>query len=526
MWFDIEFLEQVGRGEPVSRLVVGCAIRTEILAVSFLFPRDCEGRLAEWRSLLLMLLSRVPVAILFLSSMRAESLLGPGFGVTRLLLKLVVRRGTAIGLEVPQSRAEAALSDLNKELLPVTKVAGQPVAFVRFVETSVLNPPNRLSAAMAATTLTRECSLTTPKLDDEQPVPYLRAGAYQPSSFDIRVVAGTWDDSYVEMISTPLGEGTLKEAWADARPDATTRLIKLLTFRRMERFHQKAESSVELMQRYHEYRVYNWPKPDHSPRVTLFDAGTLVSSGRCRAVLSELRDFAIAVPERRVVSSKELLDYSKVEAHRRAVQSPSHALQLQRSAHEYLEKIPYDAPLREDYREFVRFLPPKLGATLELGSGHGHLARELSCRSDRYVCLELEPQVLRWLISREREQGVVGDIHCLPFRDGHFDSVIANNVLEHVYDPVSCLREVRRVLKPGGRLHALIPLDMRNPSHQLPEHRWKVDEIGIANALKCAGFSLIAQGIVDLYGLGVKGSFPSCNGLVAKITAQRDDTAA
>jgi hypothetical protein len=67
---------------------------------------------------------------------------------------------------------------------------------------------------------------------------------------------------------------------------------------------------------------------------------------------------------------------------------------------------------------------------------------------------------------------------------------------------------------------------MRNPSHQLPEHRWKVDEIGIANALKCAGFSLIAQGIVDLYGLGVKGSFPSCNGLVAKITAQRDDTAA
>jgi hypothetical protein len=105
MWFDIEFLEQVGRGEPVSRLVVGCAIRTEILAVSFLFPRDCEGRLAEWRSLLLMLLSRVPVAILFLSSTRAESLLGPGFGVTRLLLKLVVRRGTAIGLEVPQSRA-------------------------------------------------------------------------------------------------------------------------------------------------------------------------------------------------------------------------------------------------------------------------------------------------------------------------------------------------------------------------------------------------------------------------------------
>jgi hypothetical protein len=58
---------------------------------------------------------------------------------------------------------------LNKELLPVTKVAGQPVAFVRFVETSVLNPPHRLSAAMAATTLTRECSLTTPKLQDEQP---------------------------------------------------------------------------------------------------------------------------------------------------------------------------------------------------------------------------------------------------------------------------------------------------------------------------------------------------------------------
>lgn len=51
----------------------------------------------------------------------------------------------------------------------------------------------------------------------------------------------------------------------------------------------------------------------------------------------------------------------------------------------------------------------------------------------------------------------VGDAHNIPFMDDTFDSVFANAVLEHVYDPRKVADEMRRVLKPGGLFYAEIP---------------------------------------------------------------------
>jgi SAM-dependent methyltransferase len=44
----------------------------------------------------------------------------------------------------------------------------------------------------------------------------------------------------------------------------------------------------------------------------------------------------------------------------------------------------------------------------------------------------------------------VGDIHALDFSDNTFDIVHAHQVLQHVADPIQALREMRRVVKPGG----------------------------------------------------------------------------
>ena len=45
-----------------------------------------------------------------------------------------------------------------------------------------------------------------------------------------------------------------------------------------------------------------------------------------------------------------------------------------------------------------------------------------------------------------------GDMYALDVEDASFDVVHAHQVLQHLQDPVAALRELRRVLRPGGTL--------------------------------------------------------------------------
>lgn len=65
--------------------------------------------------------------------------------------------------------------------------------------------------------------------------------------------------------------------------------------------------------------------------------------------------------------------------------------------------------------------------------------------------------------SAKRDSGGVefqaGDLYRLPFKDAYFDAVIIEDVLEHLDAPENALREVGRVLKPGGVFHLFAPLE-------------------------------------------------------------------
>jgi SAM-dependent methyltransferase len=78
------------------------------------------------------------------------------------------------------------------------------------------------------------------------------------------------------------------------------------------------------------------------------------------------------------------------------------------------------------------------------------------------------------------------DAMSLPFAAGSFDSVLCTQVLEHVCEPLRVLEEVRRVLKPGGRLVLTAP--QYNGLHGEPQDFFRYTRYGLDYLAKNADF--------------------------------------
>lgn len=109
--------------------------------------------------------------------------------------------------------------------------------------------------------------------------------------------------------------------------------------------------------------------------------------------------------------------------------------------HSQLQSIPTDAPI------------------LEVGCGDASFTRNLAQHSSRVTAIDIsaaqiEENILAYPDICFMEHDVS---RRFPFPDATFDVIWCSEVLEHLFDPAFAMREMHRVMSPGGRLLVTVP---------------------------------------------------------------------
>jgi 2-polyprenyl-3-methyl-5-hydroxy-6-metoxy-1,4-benzoquinol methylase len=136
---------------------------------------------------------------------------------------------------------------------------------------------------------------------------------------------------------------------------------------------------------------------------------------------------------------------------------------------------------RRTAEEAAAFLLPELQSgmkLLDVGCGPGSITRGLAAllAPGEVVGVDLSEETLVSARQEALERGLsnlsyrVASVYELPFADGAFDVVFAHQVLQHLREPAAALREMQRVVRPGG-LVAVRDVDWGTVAYW-PEDPW------------------------------------------------------
>jgi ubiquinone/menaquinone biosynthesis C-methylase UbiE len=95
---------------------------------------------------------------------------------------------------------------------------------------------------------------------------------------------------------------------------------------------------------------------------------------------------------------------------------------------------------------------------LDVACGPGLLACAFARVAKHATGMDMTPAMLEQARKTQQEQGLKnvsweqGDVYSLPFPDAHFSIVSSRFVFHHLQDPLSALKEMKRVCNPGGKI--------------------------------------------------------------------------
>ena len=95
--------------------------------------------------------------------------------------------------------------------------------------------------------------------------------------------------------------------------------------------------------------------------------------------------------------------------------------------------------------------------SLDLGCGMGGFLPGLSRLSERAFPADISTESLAHVEERGFGGGVVVDGYALPYQDNSFDLICMFDAIEHIPDDLAVMREISRILAPGGRVMVSVP---------------------------------------------------------------------
>jgi SAM-dependent methyltransferase len=141
---------------------------------------------------------------------------------------------------------------------------------------------------------------------------------------------------------------------------------------------------------------------------------------------------------------------------------------------------------------------------LDAGAGESVYKNHFSHCS--YKAIDLAVGESRWNYSN---LDYVGFLHEMPIEDEMFDAVLCTQVLEHLEWPRESVKEMHRIIKPGGKLYMTVP--MAQNEHQVPYDFFRYTSYGLESICKHAGFHDIK--ITPFGGLWVRWAYELPRGM-------------
>lgn len=137
------------------------------------------------------------------------------------------------------------------------------------------------------------------------------------------------------------------------------------------------------------------------------------------------------------------------------------------------------------YKHVAELIVKLDGRLLDIGCGTKPY--KSICKVDEYIGLEIDDEGNR----QHKYANVFYDGKTIPFDDKYFDSLLCNQVFEHVFNPDCFLGEACRVLKYGGM--ALLSIPFVWDEHEQPHDFARYSSFGIRHMLENHGFDIVEQ---------------------------------